>query len=172
MKDRAKEFRKQWSHQPTPIPPDATGLWYSEECTDELMVAFAKEQSRICHCGARMADHATDNHTPTEMVPVPLESAAREIAELQEIAEKWAVDTDREIDPHAFAVFGKFLLERHLHSAAQPGVAELCDGCRGKRCLCGQSDIADCLRKHQEGSCDQHNEQPIPPVAAQPEPGK
>jgi hypothetical protein len=37
----AREFRLQWSHKPTIIPPNATGLWYSEECTDELMVAYA-----------------------------------------------------------------------------------------------------------------------------------
>lgn len=34
------EFRKKWSHKPTPIPPGASGLWYSEECVDQLMEAY------------------------------------------------------------------------------------------------------------------------------------
>ena len=38
------EFRKQWSHKPTPIPQDASGLWYSEECTEQLMAAFAESE--------------------------------------------------------------------------------------------------------------------------------
>jgi DNA-directed RNA polymerase subunit RPC12/RpoP len=38
---KAKEFRQQWSHKPTPIPQNATGLWYSEECVDQLMSEFA-----------------------------------------------------------------------------------------------------------------------------------
>lgn len=46
------EWRKKWSHQPTPIPPDATGLWYSETCVDQMLAdyhasALAAKQAEI-----------------------------------------------------------------------------------------------------------------------------
>lgn len=40
LKKEAQEFRRTWSHEPTAIPPNSSGLWYSEECTDDLMAAF------------------------------------------------------------------------------------------------------------------------------------
>lgn len=39
--DEARKFRKAWSHPPTAIPQNASGLWYSEECTDQLCAEFA-----------------------------------------------------------------------------------------------------------------------------------
>jgi uncharacterized protein with PIN domain len=34
------EFRKQWSHKPAPIAVTSTGLWYSEECVDQLLAEY------------------------------------------------------------------------------------------------------------------------------------
>lgn len=44
------EWRKKWSHAPTAISADATGLWYSEECVDQMLEDFRRDnppESRI-----------------------------------------------------------------------------------------------------------------------------
>lgn len=37
-------WRKQWSHKPTPIPHNAGGLWYSEECVDQMLQEYCAER--------------------------------------------------------------------------------------------------------------------------------
>jgi hypothetical protein len=44
IREDLREWRKNWSHVPTPIPPDATGLWYSEECVDQMLTDYAAAQ--------------------------------------------------------------------------------------------------------------------------------
>jgi hypothetical protein len=39
--EKARKFRREWSHQPTPIPPNASGLWYSEDCVDQMLVDYS-----------------------------------------------------------------------------------------------------------------------------------
>jgi hypothetical protein len=46
--ERIREWRKAWSHKPTPIPQYATGLWYSEECVDQMLADYsAAAEARV-----------------------------------------------------------------------------------------------------------------------------
>lgn len=45
-RDEVREWRKKWSHKPTPIPPDAGGLWYSEECVDQMLADYSAALTR------------------------------------------------------------------------------------------------------------------------------
>lgn len=45
-RDEIREWRKKWSHKPTPIPPDAGGLWYSEECVDQMLADYSAALTR------------------------------------------------------------------------------------------------------------------------------
>lgn len=56
----AAEFRKQWSHKPMPIPPNVSGLWYSEECADQMLTDFAARVSAADKAELERALHSND----------------------------------------------------------------------------------------------------------------
>lgn len=60
----ATEFRKAWSHKPTPITAESSGLFYSEECTDELMQAYA--ESRIAQLREKITELVRECDQETE----------------------------------------------------------------------------------------------------------